>query len=441
MRKSFIKDYLRYFGPALVLTLIGFIIASQFVSPAPPRQITIATGPASGNYYRIGQEYSALLASDRVTLVVRETSGSVENLKLIADRGSGVDVIFMQGGTAGKNPYDGLVALGSLYYEPLWIFYRQNLNLSDVNDLRGLRIAVGPDNSGTQALVMQLLSLNGVGPENSRILNLPGVDAGRRLLDGQIDVAFFVIGQLDTTGLELLRSPRIRLLELRREEAYTRRLPFLSQVFLPEGAIDLASNLPSRSLRLIAPTAQLVVRNELHPALIGLLLQAAVETGAAGGLFAKPGDFPNPNHTDFPLSSEAKRYYVEGPPFLRRYMPFWLANFLNRMKIMLLPLIALLLPLARLLPPFYRWRVRSRIFRWYDEILEIDYKLLDGDIARKKEEFLDRLNWIEHEVSHISVPRGYYRELYDMRIHIEMLRAKLKTIPDELLTENGENKN
>lgn len=425
MRNRQFNDHLRYFAPAIVLTLVGFIVAYQFVSPAPPRHITIATGQPTGTYYAIGKQYKAILARDKVTLTVRETSGSVENLLLIADQNSGVDVVLMQGGVAGQHHYADLVSLGSIYHEPLWLFYRNGLSISQLTDMKGLRVSVGLEGSGTRALTMQLLALNGISKENSLISYLADQEAEQSLLDGKIDAAFFVSGQLNKTVNLLLRSPGINLFSFRRGEAYSRRLQFLSYGKLPEGAIDFVQNIPEKDIFLIGPTAQLVARKTLHPALIDLLLVAAGEVSAAGGLFEKAADFPTPKFTDFALSSEAKRFYTSGQPFLRRYLPFWLANFLNRMKIMLLPLLALLLPLVKLLPPFYQWRIRSRIFRWYDQILEIDYQMLQGHSATKKEEFQSSLDWIEKEVSQIRVPRGYYRELYDMRIHIEMLRAKL----------------
>jgi TRAP transporter TAXI family solute receptor len=425
MKKQNAKDVIRYFAPALAITFFGFLIAYQFVSPAPPRHITIATGQPTGNYYAIGQQYKAILARDKVTLHVRETSGSVENLHLIADPESGVDIIFMQGGTSGQKANDELVSLASVYYEPLWVFYRSRLPINYLSDLKGLRIAVGPEDSGTRQLAMQLLTLNDVSEANSQILNLPSEEAAGQLLEGRIDAAFFVIGKPGPSGMKLLRSPEVNLLSFERADAYTRRLPFLSHMILPKGTVDLTLNLPAEDVSLIVPTAQLVARKGFHPALIDLLLLAAGEVSAQDGWFAKPGDFPTPRFTDFALSSESKRFFSSGPPFLRRYLPFWLANFMIRMKIMLLPLLALLFPLLKLLPPFYQWRVRSRIFRWYDQILEIDYQMLQGNISDQRDEFVNRLDWIEKEVSQISVPRGYYRELYDMRVHIEMLRAKL----------------
>ena len=425
MKRRTAKDYISYFAPAIVLTLAGFLVAYQFVDPAPPRHITIAAGRSTGAYYEIARKYSRILEKDGVILTVRETSGSVENLKLLTDKDSGVDVIFLQGGVGAAAPSEDLVSLGSIFFEPLWVFSRGDIPIQRLTDLRGRRIAAGEEGSGTRELALQLLDLNDVNAKNSRILHIKDDEAVEKLLTGDIDAAFFVVAYRGHAGRKLLLNPDILLLDFRRGEAYTRRLHYLSLLTLPQGVVDFSNDIPGKDIHLLAPTAQLVVRNIFHPALTDLLLIAASEVGSPAGVFEKPGDFPAPRFLDYPLSSDAARFYKSGPTFLRRYLPFWLATFLSRMKIMLLPLLALLFPLFKLLPPFYKWRMRSRIFRWYDRLMEIDSEILQGDIVDRKEEFMSRLSAIEQQVSQVSVPRGYSRELYDMRIHIQMLREKL----------------
>jgi TRAP transporter TAXI family solute receptor len=425
MRRHSSNDYVAYFMPAIVLTLAGFLVAYQFVDPAPPRQITIAAGRKTGAYYEMGQKYRRILARDGVTLTVKETSGSVENLRLMTEPNSGVDVIFLQGGVGATTPSEDLVSLGSIYYEPLWVFHRAALSVQRLTDLKGKRIAAGTAESGTRTLSLQLLRLNAVTAENSQIFNISDNDAVEKLLTDKIDAAFFVVGYRGHAGQRLLYSPAVRLMSFRRGEAYTMNLHFLNLIKLPEGALDFARNIPEEDVYLMAPTAQLVTSKDFHPALSDLLLLAATEAGSPAGLFEKPGDFPAPIYLDYPLSNDARRFYESGPPFLQRFLPFWLATFLSRMKIMLLPLLALLFPFFKLLPPFYQWRMRSRIFRWYDRLMEIDYEMLHDDIINRKDEFMSRLKAIEQQVSQISVPRGYSRELYDMRIHIQMLQGKL----------------
>jgi len=414
-----------YFTPATLLTLAGFIIAYQFVDPAPPRQITVAAGPSSGVYYDVAVKYSHIFAKDGVTLVVQETTGSVENLRLLLDEKSGVDAIFMQGGIGAGAASEDLVSLGSIYYEPLWLFHRANLDIRHLGDLRGKRIAVGIDGSGTKALAKQLLEMNSVTAGNSQMLHLNNQDAVDMLLEGEIDAAFSVVAYRGGSDHPLMLDPDIRLFSFSRGAAYTQRLHFLSLLRLPEGAFNFTYNLPEDDIYLLAPTAQLVVRKDFHPALIDLLLNAAREVGSPAGVFERREDFPTPRFLDFPLSGEAEQYYQRGPQLLQRVLPFWLANLASRMKIMLLPLLALLFPLLKLLPPFYRWRMRSRIYRWYHQLMDIDGEILNGDVRLRKDEFLSRLDIIEQNVSQISVPLGFSRELFDMRVHIEMLRKKL----------------
>lgn len=425
MRKRTPKEYLKYFAPAIFLTLVGFIVAYQFVSPAPPRNITIATGQSEGAYYAFGQEYRRILARDRVELTVKQTSGSVENLQLMLKPESSIDVAFVQGGVGQSTPSDNLVSLGSIFYEPLWVFHRAELAVRQLSDLRGMRIAVGMEGSGTKELALQLLALNDVTPQNSRFLYTGSLESAEMLLNAKIDVMFSVVSHRAAFIKELLTTPQIVLLDFNRGEAYTKRLHFLSLLKIPTGVLDFVNNIPSRDVHLLAPTAQLVAHKDFHPALTDLLLLAAAEINGKGGLFEMPGEFPAPKFLDFPLSKEAKRFYETGPPFLRRYLPFWLANFLIRMKIMLLPLLALFFPLVRLLPPFYYWQIKRRIFRWYDQLEEVDIELQRGEVSGSLEELMSRLKWIEDQVTEIHVPRGFSKEVYNMRVHIEMLRRKL----------------
>jgi hypothetical protein len=245
------------------------------------------------------------------------------------------------------------------------------------------------------------------------------------LANGEVEALFFVASFRSELIKKLLNTPGVDLFDFKRAEAYTRHFPFLSRLTLPQGALDFAGNLPSRDVQLLAAATQLVVRKNFHPALLDLFLMAARRIHGDGGLFEARGEFPAPKYLDFKLSEEADRYYQSGPSFLRRYLPFWVATFLIRMKILLLPLLALFFPLVRLLPPFYRWRVRARIFRWYDQLQEVEDQVQRCEDGVRAEHLLARLDWIESQVSHITIPRGFSQELYNMRLHIDMLRKKL----------------
>jgi TRAP transporter TAXI family solute receptor len=419
------KEKAKIFGPAVVIAIVGFLVAYQFVTPAPPRHIVIGTGSPKGAYYAFGKKYSELFAKEGISLEVKITTGSAENLKLLEADSDGVDIAFIQGGMGALAKTEKLVSLGSLYFEPLWIFHQKDLTLNLLSDLKGLRVAVGEEGSGTKVLTMQLLGLNGVTSKNTRLLSHDSVQAVEKLLRGEIDVAFFVTTHRSPYLHQLRKSKSITLMGLQRAEAYALRYHYLHVLKLPEGVIDFQANVPPRDLNLVAPSTQLVARSDLHPALIELFLQTAKEVHESGGGFERRGEFPAPKYLDFELSKEAKRFYQSGPPFLQRYLPFWVANFLNRMKIMLLPLVALLYPLFKLMQPIYRWQMRSRIYRWYSELESVDLEINKEGLTVNLDEYFLMLDNLENKVSNISVPHAYSEELYNLRLHIDMLRNQL----------------
>ena len=419
------RDYLSIIGPVVVLSLLGFFAAYQFVDPAPPKMLTIATARKDGAYYQFALKYRDLLKHQGITLKVLETPGSVANLKLLRTRDNGVNVAFVQGGTASDNPGAGLQSIASLYFEPLWVFYRARQPLASLGDARGRRVAIGAPGSGTRAIASQLLKLNGIATDRPEILPLGGRQAAEALLDGSLDAAFFVASPQSPTVRALLNSPSVGLLNFQRAEAYTRIQHFLSSVTLPRGAIDLARDLPNRDIRLLAATANLVATPDLHPALIDLLLQAATRVHGPGGMFEATGQFPSARYLEFPASDEALRYFKSGPPFLQRYLPFWAATFVDRMLVMLVPLLALLIPLLRIMPPMYRWRIRSRIYRWYRDLLALDPSVHQHQDRRQLQQCLEKLASIELEISRIHVPLSYADQLYELRVHMELVRDKL----------------
>jgi TRAP transporter TAXI family solute receptor len=419
------KDFAKIFGPAAVLTIIGFFIAYQFVAPAPPKHLVIGTGPPESAYYFYGKAYSEILARDGIALELKTTAGSAENLEQLESETDGIDIAFVQSGMQHLAGTGGLVSLGSLYFEPMWIFHHAGLELRRLTDLKGLRVAVGGEGSGTKVLVMQLLELNGITPENTRILSFGGAAATDMLLNGELDVGIFVTTHRTDHIKKLFRSRSISLMGIERAEAYALRYHYLYVLKLPEGVIDFEANIPSRDLAMIAPTTQLVARSDLHPALISLLIQAGEEIFKKGGAFEKEGEFPSPKYLDFELSEEAKRFYESGPSFLRRYLPFWVANFLKRITVMLLPFAMLLFPFFKLMPSVYRWRMRSRIYRWYSRLDAIDPGINKMALPDRIDEYLSELDGLEEKVARISVPLAYTEELYHLRMHIDLLRKSL----------------
>ena len=411
------------FGSATLLAVAGFVIAWQFVNPAPPNTLVVATGHADGAYYLFAQRYRKLLAENDITLEIRTTAGSVENLDLLAN--GSVNLAFVQGGTADKSKDHALTSLGSLYYEPLWVFYRGTQTLSRLGQLQGMRIAIGEDGSGTNAIASTLLADNFIDHDADTIQSIGGATAADALRSGDIDVLFLVASPAAPLVQQLLYEQDIQLMSFARATTYTRLHPFLSAVTLPEGVIDLQANFPSRDTVLLAATANLVVAEDFHPALVSLLLQAATRVQGTGDVFTRPGTFPNRDNLEFALNEDARRFYKHGPPFLQRYLPFWTASMIDRLKVMLVPLLTLLLPLVKIMPPTYRWRVRKKIYRWYEELQALDTetpKQLSGEALVLLHHELDKL---EEDVRKVRVPLSYSDELYNLRLHIGLVRDKL----------------
>jgi len=423
------KAHFSIFAPAIILVLLGFILAYQFVQPAPPDHIRISSGQPEGAYYLFAQRYRERLQREEIGLEVLPSAGSIENIqRLVAGE---AEVALVQGGTTGNSGEgEALRSLGSLYFEPLWVFHREALPVQRLADLHGRRIAIGGEGSGTRALALQLLAANEIDLDNTPLQELGGREAAQALLDGELDSAFFVASPKSPVVRTLLESPGIRLMSFQRAEAYTRIYRYLSSVVLPEGVIDMKRNIPARPTTLLAASANLVVRADVHPALMGLLLQAATEVHGEGGWFEQSGQFPAPDYLVYPLSPEAERFYQYGPPLLQRFLPFWAATLVDRLKVMLLPFLALMIPLFKIMPPIYRWRMRSRIYRWYREVLAIDRRLFDNDdpeLDRAREQ----LRRIEQEVSHIDIPLSFAEELYDLRLHIGLVQQKLERLRRE----------
>lgn len=423
----FIKENLKVFGPAIVLTILGFFVAFQFVQPAPPNRIVMATGDKSGAYHLFGKRYQEVLARHGITLVLRNTSGTVENLQLL--KKGEVDIAFVQGGVRAFPPdTTTFTSLASLYYEPVWVFTGMPESPDQLTALRGKRIAVGEVGSGTRAIAMQLLSDNALLEAPTQALTMGGKSAAEALKNGQIDAMLLVTGAQSPLVQTLAGEDGVNLLNFSRAEAYTRHYRFLSQVKLPEGMIDLKENIPQQDTLLLACVANLVAQENFHPALIDLMLQAATQVHGQGGLFEEAGEFPSSQYLNFPLHPEAQRHFEYGPPFLQRYLPFWAATLVDRLKIMLLPLLALLIPLAKLAPALYTWRMRSRIYRWYDELQAINLTLRDDMPLDLVKNHLQELDKLEKEVSRIPVPLSYNDILYNLLLHLDLVRSKLQKI-------------
>jgi len=427
------KHALTVWGMVILICLAGLVgTYLLFVKAPPPSKIVLAAGGKSGAYYRFAQRYADELKKEGLAVEVRETQGSGENLQLLQDDASGVSVAIVQSGVADDKARDDLEALGSLYREPLWVFYRGDARVERLSQLAGKRIGVGPEGSGTYPVAVRLLAANGLPEADPKtVLVKPDniADSAAALQKGDLDAAFFVAAFETPYVRQLLNDDKVRLLSFDQHDAYHRKYRYLSELTVPAGLVNLGQNLPPKDVSLLAPTAMLVSRKDLHPALVSLLLTVATRVHGKGDELSNPGEFPSASYTDIPVSKDAEEFYKYGPPVLQRYLPFWLASLVDRLKIMVVPLVMLLLPLFRAAPPLVRWRTRRKVYLWYSLLRAIDQKLTAGMNAPEIRESMTELRSLEQQVvAHVDVPLSYMEEFYNLRIHIRMLEEKLEKL-------------
>jgi TRAP transporter TAXI family solute receptor len=423
-----LRDLVVAAGPTILLIAAACALAYVLVDPTPPRVVTLSTGQENGAYEAFGKKYAELLGKHGIKVVLKPSMGSYENLQRLAS--GDADIAFLQSGTTSQDEAErrGLVSLGSLFTEPLWLFLRDDVKAKDLTQLKGLRINFGPEGSGAPRLFKQVLEANGLEPSELKVSSLANTPATVELLEKRIDGLVFSSAPDAPLIQMLLITPGIKLFDFTQAEAYTRRLPFLTHVVLPRGIVDLGRDLPAKDYHLIAPTATLVARDDLHPALVDLLVQAASTIHSGAGWFQQQGQFPSPKYSEIPVAHEAAKFYKDGPPFLQRYMSFWLANLFDRMWVVVVALGALILPLSKVVPPLYVWRIRSRVFRWYGQLRTVEQALAAAPEDRRDAvyaEQLERLNDIEERVNQISIPLSFADDLYGLRSHINLVRQRI----------------
>jgi len=438
------RDLLVTFGPFIVLTVALLAVAYWVLDPTPPKKVVLATGTDQGAYSEFGKRYAQILKGYGVNVELRATEGAAENLRLLRDPKSGVDIAFVQGGAGeasrrqasaltaaeGDDEDAGEVSLGSLFYEPVWLFYRidsaqrllKSPTLTSLAQLQGWRVNIGAKGSGAPNLFRKLIEANRIELGALTPLRKSQTPATVDLLAGDIDAVVFASAPEALIVQMLLQTPGIALYDFAQADAYSRQFPFLAPVTLPRGVVDLAGDVPPHDVHLLAPTATLVARAETHPALLQLFVQAAQQVHGNAGWFQHKGDFPKATGTEQPLAKEAQRFYANGTPVLQRYLPFWLANLIERMWPVLVTIIAVLIPLSRMLPPLYQFRIRSRIFRWYAQLREVEHAVGKQPAG----ELLLKLEAIEARVEGVTVPLSYADELYSLRSHIQMVENKLR---------------
>jgi TRAP transporter TAXI family solute receptor len=430
-----LRDLVAASLPTILLVLAACVVAYIVVDPAPPRHVALATGQENSAYDEFGRKYATLLARDGIKVELQRSLGSEDNLQRLID--GKADIAFVQSGSTSESQAErrSLVSLGSLFTEPVWLFLREGshkrkLDVRSLTQLKGLRINLGPEGTGVPRLFRQVLAVNGVEPAQLTISSLENTPATVELLAGRIDGLVFSSAPEAPLIQMLLQTPGIKLFDFRQAEAYTRRLPFLTHVVLPRGIVDLGRDIPAQDFHLIAPTATLVAREDLHPALVDQFVKAAIEIHGGAGWFSQQGQFPSPKYTEIPVAREAAKYYRDGPPFLQRYLSFWLANLFDRLWVVVVALAALVIPLSKIVPPLYVWRIRSRVYRWYGQLRAVEQALENATPENQEQvrtDLLRRLDDIEVRVNHISIPLSYADALYGLRSHINFVRQRVRS--------------
>ena len=408
-----------------VLIVAAAWAVALFLQTAPPRHIVLASGLEDGLLHQHAKRYIEILARSGVTVEERITNGPGDNLRLLQDPHSGVDIGFTQGGIAKFPEANNVRMIASLYYVPMWIFYRGTVTLNHVNELRNHRVATGVSGSGAHSLGEHVFELNGLTSDNMAMQPLSNDAALLALQSGEVDAAIFVDGAENHAVWTALRDPTLKLLSYSKVDAYHRRLSFVSKLTLPPGVIDLAKNIPEEEVALIGTKEMLAGRDSLHPALVHLLVDAAREIHGKQGLFEEAGEFPGTTQVDLRVSTDADQHKRFGRSILYQYFPFWVATLAERAIIILLPMAAVLLPLFHYLPQLRRWRVRSRVYRWYGELA-----LLERDVAARTgtlptEKWLANLERIERAVARLHIPAGFASEAYTLREHIGLVRRAI----------------
>ena len=414
-------------GPYVLLVIVAFWIASKYVRPAPPDTIVISAGREHSIFKVTAERYRKILEREGVKLRILESEGSLENLKRVADPKSEVEVGFVQGGLASLVDPEQVMSLGSVMYVPVLVFYRAPRPAERLSDLRGKRMAIGREGSGTRAMAETLLRANGIdGKPPTTWLPLEGADAKAAIIRGDVDVAFL---SGDSAGaaeiVELIHTRGVRMFDFVQGDAYVARFRYLTKLELPPGALDLGKNLPEKPLTMIAPTVELLAKPGLHPALSDVLIEAARQVHGRANVLQKAGEFPAPLEHEYPLSDDALRYYKSGKSFAYRHLPFWLANLVDRTVILLVPLLVVLVPGLKVVPWLYRWRVTSRLYARYGELIALEREAFEEMTPERRAQMAKRLDEIEERVIRQKLPSWLAGDLYVLRQHIDFVRNRL----------------
>jgi len=411
---------------AVTLCVVGIVwLALAILIPAPPSKIAIAGSFRGGHYESLALRYKAILARTNVDVDMRTTDGAIENLKLLNDRNSGIQIGFMQGGVANGDQAPNLLSLGRIDYQVFWLFYPAGETLNDLTELKGKRIAVGPVGSGTRIVSQKILEVSGVTPENTTLLSLTPRRAAEALNDGSVDAVFLNFSP-DSPMLDaLLHNPKFRPMSFTDAEALTRIFPFLTRLVLPRGVIDYQNKVPAADVILIATTNAVLVRKEIHPAIIDLLAQTIMEAHSSPGIFQRADEFPTQSDPEYPMSDEARDFYRNGPSLLNRYLPFWITNYVKRGIALLVAVVAIIIPMFSYGPNLYRWLVQYRMRALYRRLRAIETTLQTAATAPEIAVLEGEIESLDRAIHGLGVPMKHSDLYFTLKSHLNLVRTRV----------------
>jgi TRAP-type uncharacterized transport system substrate-binding protein len=407
------------------LTAVGIWLAFSLFRPTPPRIVIMAVDSEGSFDAEVGKRYREIFARDGIDLRLVPSVGAVDSLARLRDPKSGISIAIIPGGIANREKSPRLVSLGTLFYEPLWLFANHHLETHE--QLRNQRISIGPEGSASHKLALEFLARVGVFDQKSAtLLSITPQESSSKLLDGDIDAAV-LMGAWETPIVrQLLVAPNIDLVPIRRADTFVALYPFLNKLILPAGIANMEENRPPADVPLIASKASLVVRDDLHPAIQYLLLEAASQIHFGPDIFHKEGQFPAPEAIDLPLSTYARQFYKTGSPFLQRHLPFWLAVLVQQVLVLLLPVVGVLYPLLRISPGIFMSIQSRRVYGLYSELRFLERELAAARSTEDHKDFIERFDQLEGRASDLWVPASLRAHLYELRLHIRLVREQAK---------------
>lgn len=420
-----------FFG--LVICLAGTSAALSYFYPAPPKRITIATAFRGASFDFYGRRYKERLERLGLKVDLRETAGAVENVRLLQDPTSGVDIAFVTGGVSDSTKSPDILSLGTVYLQPYWIFYVADETFTDLAQLKGKRIAVGPVGSGTQHSAVGVLGAAGVNATTSTMLPYAGNEAVKALEDGKVDVVWIIGAPRATAVQSLLRNPKVKLLSIQMADAFTRLMPDIVRLTLPQGVVDMGNNIPARDVTILASTTKIIVRNDIHPELVYMLLRTMIEEHSGSDIFQRNGVYPQGIDSEYPMAASAVDYYRNGPSFLHRHLPHWLTVHAQRFIAFLIAILAIGIPVFSYVPRIYRWALKHSTRVQYGRIGVIERAMQSELSLDQILEFLREVEGIDRAATRLALPRRHLDLLFSLKVHINFVRTRLSAQRDEIM--------